>query len=373
MIRVVHVVHWPRTGITRLLETIFSDIRHDVELHLIVMNADDDQVNEFREVVESVVACGSRGNPLTKLRRLVSALRAAKPDIVHTHSFTPAILATLCLPAVRHIRTIHSVYPYFSGSSLRDRLKRFIEFRLLDRKDVALVFVADGVRKALAQRFDRALVLTIKNGVNCANINRLAQCADLSLVRCDKIAFCSVGRLEHQKGYDLLVSACELIPEGIRNQITLTIFGAGSQQDSLQRQIERAGLVGVVTLAGYRNNPYPAMAAADICIFSSRYEGFSIAAAEAMALGRPVITTRVTGIPEFLTSGIDSIVIDETSPRSLRDAMVMLVGDQPLRRQLGERGRLLAEQKFDISSTSKRYLSLYRTFLRNASGSRSVL
>ena len=79
-----------------------------------------------------------------------------------------------------------------------------------------------------------------------------------------------------------------------------------------------------------------------------------------MALGCPVVTTRVTGIPELLTHGVDAIIADEISPQSLCDAMLILINDVELRVQMGVRGKLLAEECFDIATTSNNYLALYR-------------
>lgn len=357
MTRVVHVVHWPKTGITRLLESIFADIGTRADLHIVFVDADAHEVDEFRPLTRSVTVAARGGNPIGKLARVIAALRALRPDIIHTHSFTPSLLVSLFFSRVRHVRTVHSAYPYFSGTSLRDRLKRYIEFRLLDRRNTSIVFVADGVREALPYRFKRAAVTTIQNGVNCANIVRLA--GPGGRVADGKVVLCSAGRLEHQKGYDLLIAACQLLPEDVRNRIQLLIAGSGSQEATLRRQIDEAGLAGVVRLLGYQDNPYPLIAGADICIFSSRYEGFSIAAAEAMALGCPVITTRVTGIPELLTHGVDAIIADEIAPASLRDAMLTLIHDAGLRARIGARGKALAAERFDIATTSGRYLALY--------------
>jgi glycosyltransferase involved in cell wall biosynthesis len=219
------------------------------------------------------------------------------------------------------------------------------------------VFVADGVKNALPYRFSKAAVTTIQNGVNCADIVRRAGSG--ARMPSEKLVLCSAGRLEHQKGYDLLIEACKLLPATVRGSMRLLIAGSGSKEAALRRQIDEAGLDGVVVLLGYQDNPYPLIKGADICVFSSRYEGFSIAAAEAMTLGCPVITTRVTGIPELLTHGVNAVVADEISPPSLRDAMLMLIEDAGLRASIGSRGRTLAHERFDIATTSNQYLALY--------------
>lgn len=359
MIKIAHVVHWPKTGITRLLESIFFEIGSKVELHLFFLDATEDQVEEFRGIAKSIYVGGCGGNLIVKLSRFISALRAKKPDIIHTHSFTPSFFVSNFFPSVPHVRTVHSAYPYFSGTSFRDRTKRFFEFQFLDRENASIVFVANGVKDALPYRFSKAALEIIQNGVNCANIVRRANDSGQWAAN-GKLVICSAGRLEHQKGYDLLISACQLLPENIKGVIQLIIAGEGSQKTALQRQIDEAELRGVIVLVGYRDNPYPLIANADICVFSSRYEGFSIAAAEAMTLGCPVITTRVTGIPELLTHGVDAIITDAISPESLRDAMMTLINNPELRARIGVRGKMLAEARFDIATTSSKYLMLYR-------------
>ncbi len=358
MTKIAHIVHWPKTGITRLLENIFADIDGKVELHLFFLDASEDEVGEFRGIAQSVHVGGRGGNPIAKLSKFISFLRTVRPDIIHTHSFTPSFLVSQFFFNVTHVRTVHSAYPYFSGKSLRDRVKRFFEFKFLDRVNASVVFVADGVRDALPYRFSRASLSTIQNGVNCASIIRRANRGE-PRVAGEKLIICSAGRLEHQKGYDLLISACELLPDDVKSRIKLMIAGEGSQKAALQRQIDEARLGDVITLLGYRDNPYPFIASSDICIFSSRYEGFSIAAAEAMTLGCPVITTRVTGIPELLTHGVDALITDAISPQSLCDAMLTLINDAGLRARIGINGKALAEECFSIETTSKNYLALY--------------
>jgi len=113
----------------------------------------------------------------------------------------------------------------------------------------------------------------------------------------------AVGRLEKQKGFDLLIKAfAKLDP----NRFYLTILGQGSEYNNLQQLIKESKLYDRVKMEGFKTNPYKYMTESDIFILSSRYEGFPNVVLEAMACGTPVVAFKCPG-------GIDEIIIDNVN------------------------------------------------------------
>lgn len=118
----------------------------------------------------------------------------------------------------------------------------------------------------------------------------------------------SVGRLVNQKGFDLLLEVVRrLRDEGYK--LTLWILGEGEQRELLEQFIHDNDLYDTVKLLGFYENPYPYVNMADLFVVSSRSEGFSTAATEAIILGKPVITTNCSGMSELLGNNEYGIII----------------------------------------------------------------
>lgn len=139
----------------------------------------------------------------------------------------------------------------------------------------------------------------------------------------------SVGRLVEQKGYEGLIRCVALMRERGMD-VELVILGEGDRRWMLERIVQETGLNGIVHLAGYRNNPYPIMKTADVFVCSSLQEGFSLAIAEAMVLGLPVVSTRCTGPSELLGEGEYGLLTDN-SEDALMDGLMRMVSDALLR------------------------------------------
>jgi glycosyltransferase involved in cell wall biosynthesis len=154
------------------------------------------------------------------------------------------------------------------------------------------------------------------------------------------------GRLTRQKGFDLLLNACAALPQDSWSQ--LWILGDGPERDRLIRQAVRLGLKDRVSLLGFRHNPYKYMAAADVFILSSRWEGFANVLVEAMACGCPIVSFDCPhGPAEILVEGEFGVLIAPESPQALAAAIVDLLGNSSLLRHLRNRGRTRA---FDFTA-----------------------
>lgn len=129
----------------------------------------------------------------------------------------------------------------------------------------------------------------IYNPVQVDNVKRLAD----NIVN-DKFTFIAVGRLNTQKGYQILITACAILKDSGK-EFNLAIIGDGNLQESLQKQIEELQLKEYITLMGFNANPYPYMKQAAYVVSSSLYEGFSNVIIESLCLGTPVIATNCPG------------------------------------------------------------------------------
>lgn len=163
-----------------------------------------------------------------------------------------------------------------------------------------------------------------------------------------EINLVSVGKLDPVKGYDRLARVHKrLRTEGYPCQVYL--IGEGAERSTLEQYISENGLNTSFHLIGFLENPYPYVAMADLFVCSSRREGFSTAATEALILGTPVCTTDVSGMREMLGDN-EYGLITENSEEALYCGIKRLLDDPALlahyREKAKERG-----QHFETDNT----------------------
>jgi colanic acid/amylovoran biosynthesis glycosyltransferase len=146
-----------------------------------------------------------------------------------------------------------------------------------------------------------------------------------------------VARLEEKKGHQYLIDACRILTErGV--PVTCTCIGAGPLDASLRQRIADAGLSQCVTLAGARTLEEVQQALATSAVFvlpsvvtrTGNAEGIPVALMEAMAAGVPVVSTRITGIPELIEDGVSGLLVPQRDAQALADAIERLVSDRDL-------------------------------------------
>lgn len=182
---------------------------------------------------------------------------------------------------------------------------------------------------------------------------------DRSHVAGDGNRLVAMGRLEPQKGFDLLIRAFATIAED-RPSWTLTIYGEGQERVALADAIEDGALVGRVVLAGRAADAAEAFRRADLFVLSSRYEGFPNALCEAMAAGVPAVAFDCRSGPrEIVRDGVDGILVPDGDVSALAAGLLRLTGDDDLRRMLGARAAEITE-RFSVDRIAVLWIDLLR-------------
>jgi glycosyltransferase involved in cell wall biosynthesis len=149
----------------------------------------------------------------------------------------------------------------------------------------------------------------------------------------------TAGRLTHAKGFDLLIAGFRTVAER-HPDWSLHIYGSGDWHDRLARQIHESGLDGTVTLKGFSRSLQRDLAEASIFAMSSRYEGFSLALVEAMAVGLPPVAFACPQGPiEIIDDGVDGLLVPPQDTKALASAICSLIENPGLRAELAAAAR----------------------------------
>lgn len=191
-----------------------------------------------------------------------------------------------------------------------------------------------GVSKVVTESVNRLFgaelpTLTLYNPIDVDDILDKAAMVEQSVPprRAGVVRLCSAGRLVPQKGFDRLLRIVKrLTDEGYR--LELWLLGDGELRPEFETYVAANNLGDVVTLWGFKSNPYAYMAQCDLFVCSSVAEGYSTAVTEALILGLPVITTLCSGMDELLGANGEYGVITENSENALYDGLIALLDSQ---------------------------------------------
>jgi glycosyltransferase involved in cell wall biosynthesis len=180
----------------------------------------------------------------------------------------------------------------------------------------------------------------------------------------------AVGRLVEKKGFADLIESCSLLV-GRGRAFRCRIIGVGTLQVELQAQIHRLGLRDQVTLVGalpqgeVMQEIQRAAVVAMPCVIGKDgdRDGLPNVIQEALALGTPVVTTDVTGIPEVVRDGQTGLQVPQHDPPTLAVALDRLLSDAALRVQLASGARRLIEAEFDIRRNTEKRRAMFRASL----------
>jgi glycosyltransferase involved in cell wall biosynthesis len=323
----------------------------------------DQLAREARQAADEVRSLGKRlGVDVRMLPRFDREVAEFRPHVIHTHRY--ALRYTLPSTLVRHapaaVHTVHNI-----AAREVDWAGRVLN-RIAFRWWVTPVAVADVVARSLTTTYGLRSVTTIPNGIPVARYSDPLVTGSVWRARegisDSELVVACIGRFAEQKNQSLLVDAFSRLGHSKRT-CKLLFVGEGDQMAAIRQSIARLGIQDRVRMLGRRYDIPELLAACDLVVQPSLWEGNPLTVMEAMAAGRAVIATSVGGIPDLVDHGVTGWLVPPNDVSQLESALTRLIDDDELRAELGSNAAATARARFDVAVMTKAYEDLYESLL----------
>jgi glycosyltransferase involved in cell wall biosynthesis len=330
-----------------------------------------------------IVRIDELGREISPLRDLMATVRLARvirrerPQILHTHTAKAGTVGRVAAllagsrrpPIVVHTFHGHVLRGYFGP--LRSRFFRLLE-RWLAAHSTALVAVSPQVRDDLValRVAPRERFVVIRLGIELeervapeqdgrAESRRYLGIAD------ERFVVGWIGRMTGVKRTDDVLAAFKrLRDDGI--DAVLCLVGDGPDRTHLEQRAHELGVVRDTLFLGYQEDVAQFYAAFDALVLPSGNEGTPVSAIEALAAGRPVVATRVGGVPDVVREGEDGFLVEAGATEELAQRLAQLARDPGLRKRMGEQGRARVLPRYAVERLVDDVDRLYRELLRGS-------
>jgi glycosyltransferase involved in cell wall biosynthesis len=294
----------------------------------------------------AVVVPPRSGHDLRSLVAHIRALRSLRPDVVHVNLSSPWSCQYAIAAAAFTRRPIVAVYQLpVPPVSTRQRLAK----RLTSTAVARHVGVGEQTSREVEILLGLATgsVRTIHNGV-----------PDIAVEPRDRVGpgpiVGAVGRIEQQKGFDVLLRAFRDVDEA-----TLVIVGDGSEREGLQALGRELGIDARVVWQGWSESARSYFRSFDVFVLPSRFEGFPLAVLEAHLAETAVVAADVGSVRDAVRHGETGLLVPPEDGEALAAAIRRLLGDADLRRRLARSGRRLVLERFTADHMARSFRALY--------------
>jgi glycosyltransferase involved in cell wall biosynthesis len=290
---------------------------------------------------------------------LLSEIRSFRPSVVHTHEFSMAVYGMLAsrIAGVPHVFTLHG------NPGVLEAARRRWALRVAAKLSTG-VAVSEATRRDYCDAIGipRESFTVVSNGVpmpvSSSNDVRL----ELGIGSSTRVLL-ALGTLTHRKGHVDLIRACARLSPNTDWHLLI----AGRADDAAEetaRTIAECGLTRSVSLLGVRSDTGDLLAACDVFVMPSRWEGLPLAVLEAMHAGRPIVATRCNGIPEAVTHESTGLLVEPGDVEGITVSLQRLLDNSELSALLGARAAADATRRFSIGAMARSYDELLRSLAK---------
>ncbi|HEX8472994.1 MAG TPA: glycosyltransferase [Pyrinomonadaceae bacterium] len=308
--------------------------------------------------------------------RLLRLVREREIDVIHTHLTYSDVWGRLAARLLRRavVSTLH-VESYLTAGDVAhgrghavERLASFVRRHF----GQTVIAVSEALRRQqIARGFPPARIVTMHNGIDLSKFelphdsSRASRRAEFGIPH-DAPLSITVAVLREGKGHELLIAASKRVLERVPEAHFLFV-GGGALESALRRRAEESGVSGRVHFTGMRGDVAELLAASDLFVLPSLdFDALPTAIIEAMACGLAVIATKAGGAAEIVRHGETGLLLESPDASRLAEAVIALLSDRQLAREMGERGRARAESEFSAQAWVEKLQDLYVSLCRRA-------
>jgi glycosyltransferase involved in cell wall biosynthesis len=300
---------------------------------------------------------------------LLRALRRERIDVLHTHAFGQnawgSVIGRLAgVPVV----IAHEHNWAFTGRALRPVIDR----ELIARCASAMIVVSAEARRRMieVERVPAERLVLLPNGIRpLPPGDGGAVRAELGIGDSDPVIG-TVCVIRKEKAIDVLLGAAAVLIRDLP-RLRVLIVGHGPERTRVEAVAARLGLTDRVLITGARDDVSGALAAMDVAVLSSDYEGSPRSILEFMDAGKPIVATRVGGIPDVIDDGVHGLLVPPRDEAALASAVTGLLRDPDRGRRMGARARERCRRELSLDHTVQRLAELYEELHSQWSGSRA--
>jgi glycosyltransferase involved in cell wall biosynthesis len=322
----------------------------------------------FGEIAEYPLTSFYDRNFVLQLGRLARFLKQNDIKILHSHDFYTNIFGMTAATLARvpgRIASKRETHGFRSPMQLRAER---VAYSLAN----AVVVNAEAVGQGLIAAGVKAeKIKTIHNGVSTDRVSlKIERDEALSILGLSRYAgrrfITIVANLQHEvKDHPTFLRAAARVHAACP-EVAFLVAGEGRLQESLSRLSKQLGLGDAVVFLGRCERVAELLSVSDVCVLSSKAEGFSNAILEYMAAACPVVVTDVGGAREAVVEGETGYIVPPGDHEAMADRITKLLGDPQRGHVMGQRGRARAEAKFSPKTQLDRTVALYNRVLAKA-------
>jgi len=305
-------------------------------------------------------------NAIKQLRRLVQHLRSSRIDVLHTHDFYTNIFG-MTAGLLAGVKVRIASRRDTSGMRSRGQMRAA---RLAYSLAHQIVANSEAVNQKLIDEGIKAeRIAVVHNGLNLerikpsANISREEILSGLGVAGTSRQFVTIVANMRHAvKDYPMLLRAAQRMSK-LMPDVGFLLAGEGELQGSLKQLAVQSGIEGNTFFLGRAESVANLLSVSDVCVLSSKAEGFSNSILEYMAAGRAVVATDVGGAREAIVEGETGYIVPAGNDELMAERIIGLLRDPLKAQSMGEQGRRVVEEKFSSQALLRNTEALYERLL----------